>query len=374
MDRVWREITYDNLKYNLELVKTYAKDKDIICMVKDNAYGHGSIAISSFLEKDEKVKAFAVASIGEANKLSDSGIKKDIIIITHINKNDYEEAIKRNYVITISTIEQAMSINELASRMGKAARVEIAVDTGMSRIGFKSDDNSVKDIISISKLKNVKIYGIFSHFAVADCEENDLENIHFTDEQEKKFDSVVRQLKDAGIESIDTSISNSAGILSKRGLQFSSVRPGIVLYGLVPSKVFENVKLRPIMALKSRIIHIIKIDKDTSVSYGRTFIAKKNMRIATVSCGYGDGYPRSASNKLDVLIDGKRCRILGRVAMDMLMVDVSNVDCKVDDEVVLIGKSKNEEITLDELCDKTGEFTYEILTSINSRVQNVYIE
>ena len=168
------------------------------------------------------------------------------------------------------------------------------------------------------------------------------------------------------------SFSNSAGILTKRGTKYSSVRPGIILYGLLPNNDFINFDFKPIMQFKSRIIHIKEINENTSISYGRTFISKNKMKVATVACGYGDGYPRSASNKTYVIINDKRCPVIGKVTMDMFMVDVTKVDCKVEDEVILIGESKNEQITIDEICKLTGEFNYELLTRINARVKRVY--
>lgn len=368
MDRVWREINLNNLQYNLNVVKKYAEGKNIICMVKDNAYGHGCKAVSLYLEKDEKVVAFAVASIDEAMILVNAKIKKDIIIISHIDKEDYEVAIKNDLIITVSTKQQSVDIDKTAKMLNKVAKIQIAIDTGMNRIGFDTSEKSIKEIIEISKMRNIDTHGIFSHFSVADSDEKNIENETFTKEQEKAFANVVEALKKEGIKSIDTSIANSAGVLSKLGLNCTSVRPGIILYGILPSERFSNIKLKPILELKSRIIYIHNIKKGTSVSYGRDFISNKDMTIATISCGYGDGYPRSASNKMCVLINDKRCRVLGKIAMDMMMVDVSDINCKINDEVILIGKSKSDEITLNELCDTTGEFTYELLTRINNRV------
>lgn len=372
MKRIWKEINLSNLQYNLSMVKDFAKNKSIICMVKDNAYGHDAKEVSLFLEKDERVAAFAVASAEEAMSLVGIGIKKDIIIISHICEEDYETAIKNDIIITISTVDQALKINEKAKKLNQIARVQIAIDTGMNRIGFKPSDEAVKDIINISKLPSIKIHGVYSHFAVADSDVGNTEDDEYTNLQETSFDKVINALSKNGINNIDTSISNSAGILSGKGLKYTSVRPGIILYGILPSERFNNVKLKPVLVLKSRIVHLHKITKGTSVSYGRTFISDKDMLIATISCGYGDGYPRSASNRTQVIVNDRRCSIIGRISMDAMMVDVSNVDCKINDEVILIGKSETEEITLKELCDRTGEFTYEILTRINTRAKSIF--
>lgn len=372
MNRVEVQISYKNLKHNLDLIKTITNNKTIICMVKDNAYGLGGVNIAKFLSNDSLVKAFAVASFGEAMHLKINDISKDIIIIGHIFKDDYEEAIINDYILTVSTLDQAIQINNLAKKHNKKARIEIGIDSGMGRIGFNISEETIKDIIKINDLDNISIYGFFSHFPVADCDKDDTYNIKWTDNQEKQFDDFIEKINSLGINNTDISISNSAGILTKRGTKYSSVRPGIILYGLLPNHCFSNYDFRPIMQFKSRIIHIKEINENTSISYGRTFISKNKMKVATVACGYGDGYPRSASNKTYVIINDKRCPVIGKVTMDMFMVDVTKVDCKVEDEVILIGESKNEQITIDEICKLTGEFNYELLTRINARVKRVY--
>ena len=372
MNRVEVQISYENLKHNLDLIKTITNNKTIICMVKDNAYGLGGVNIAKFLSNDSLVKAFAVASFGEAMHLKSNDITKDIIIIGHIFKDDYVEAILNDFILTVSTLDQAIQINNFAKKHNKKARIEIGIDSGMGRIGFNISEETIKDIIKINDLDNISIYGFFSHFPVADCNKDDTYNIKWTDNQEKQFDDFIDKINSYGINYNDISFSNSAGILTKRGTKYSSVRPGIILYGLLPNHCFLNYDFRPIMQFKSRIIHIKEINENTSISYGRTFISKNKMKVATVACGYGDGYPRSASNKTYVIINDKRCPVIGKVTMDMFMVDVTKVDCKVEDEVILIGESKNEQITIDEICKLTGEFNYELLTRINARVKRVY--
>ena len=372
MNRVEVQISYKNLKHNLDLIKTITNNKTIICMVKDNAYGLGGVNIAKFLSNDSLVKAFAVASFGEAMHLKSNDITKDIIIIGHIFKDDYVEAILNDFILTVSTLDQAIQINNFAKKHNKKARIEIGIDSGMGRIGFNISEETINDIIKINNLDNISIYGFFSHFPVADCNKDDTYNIKWTDNQEKQFDDFIDKINSYGINYNDISFSNSAGILTKRGTKYSSVRPGIILYGLLPNHCFLNYDFRPIMQFKSRIIHIKEINENTSISYGRTFISKNKMKVATVACGYGDGYPRSASNKTYVIINDKRCPVIGKVTMDMFMVDVTKVDCKVEDEVILIGESKNEQITIDEICKLTGEFNYELLTRINARVKRVY--
>lgn len=372
--RVWEEISYNNLKHNLETIKGYAKEKTLICIVKDNAYGMGAVKIAKFLESDERVVAFAVSTLDEAIELKRNNITKDIIIIGHIDTDAFVIAVENNIIVTISSFDKAYMLDQVAKKLGKVARIEIAIDTGMGRIGFEVNDNSLKYIKDIHNLSNINIYGMFSHFSVADCDFDDSENANYTREQEKKLLLLVNKLKENGIEISNTSISASAGLIKGNGANFSSVRPGIILYGIVPSKAFTDIDIKPIMSLKSRIVHIKDISENVSISYGRTFVSKNNMTVATISCGYGDGYPRTASNKAYVIINDKKCKVIGRVTMDMFMVDVTGVRCEEGDEVILIGESEHEKITLDELCSITNEFTYEILTRINWRVERVYID
>ena len=374
MYRVTVEISYKDLKHNLDLIKNITNNKNIICMVKDNAYGLGGVNIAKYLSNDDCVTAFAVASFGEAIHLKENNITKDIIIIGHIFKDQYEDAIKNNFIITVSTIEHAIELNDIAKKINKQVRLEIGIDSGMGRIGFPISEIALEEIKSLSCLNNTSIYGFFTHFPAADCDRSDKENIEWTDEQENKFNGFIDKIDKLGIKYNNISMSNSAGILTNRGTRYSSVRPGIILYGLLPNKELSQYDFKPIMQLKSRIIHIKEIDKNTSISYGRTFISKDKMKIATVACGYGDGYPRSASNKCFVIINDKKCPVVGRVTMDMFMVDVTGVDCKVEDEVILVGKSENQEITYQDICDLTGDFVYELLTKINQRVKRIYTD
>ena len=281
-DRTWQEINLKNLKHNYDLVCEYAKDKTIIPMIKDNAYGHGSVRVAKLLEKEEKVKAFAVATVTEAKELKDNGITKDIIIIGHTYKDNFLEAVENDFILTISTVDQAIQINSIAKKMNKIARIEIAIDSGMGRIGFITNDESLNSIKKVSSLENISIYGVFSHFSVADSDMNDIENVKYTEYQEETFFEFVNKIKSFGIDLKDISLSNSAGILRRKGMDATSVRPGIILYGISPSAYFNKLDLKPIMSLKSKIMHIKEIPENTSVSYGRTFVSDKRMKIATV--------------------------------------------------------------------------------------------
>lgn len=375
-NRVWEEISFDRLENNLNVIKRLSNNKKITCIVKDDAYGLGSVQVSKFLEKDDLVIAFAVASLKEANTLKNNGIKKNILIISHIFEDEYEEAIKNNYIITISTLKQAEIINDIAKKNNINARIEISIDTGMGRIGFdlsciSNIDTIVEDVEKISHLSNVNIYGFYSHFSVAD-EVDDIENENWTENQYQKFTLFMNKIDANNINYEDSSISNSSAILKGIGFDMKSIRPGIILYGILPIDKYKNVGILPIMQLKSKITHIKEVEKGTYISYGRSYMADKKMRVATISCGYGDGYKRSLSNKASVIINDTKCKIIGRITMDAFMVDVTGVNCDINDEVILIGESPNNKIELEEICSLANEFTYEMLVSINKRVERVY--
>ena len=382
--RVWKEINLNNLLSNFEYIKSLSNNKNIIPMIKDDAYGHNAVNVAKTLENDDKVLAFAVATIDEAKELIFANIKKDVLIISHTIPNNFSEIIKYNIIQTISSYEMAKCLSDIAVSNNKKARIEIAIDTGMNRIGFKIDnenidtiDSTINEISKISKLPNIEIYGVFTHFSVADEDlANDVLDRNFTNNQADAFDKILDKLNTNNVKYVCSAISNSAGILRKYGEKSNTIRPGIILYGLIPSENFDEDiknKLKPVLSLKSRIIHIKEIDEFESISYGRTFISDKKLKIATISVGYGDGYKRSLSNKGHVIINDTICKIVGRITMDMLMVDITNVNCSLYDEVILIGKSKSHEITVNDLAKMSSEFHYEMLTSINKRVPTIFI-
>lgn len=379
-DRVWEEISLKNLDANIDLIKSFAPNKTLILLMKDNAYGHGAAHIAKRLQYDKSICGYAVASIGEALHLRVAGVTKNIIIISHTFSERYKDVILNNIIQTVSSFEDAKNLSDIAVFLEENVRVEIALDTGMNRIGFQLGskelfNNALTEIEKISKLPNLTIHGFFSHFSVCDEDlENDNDNNEFTKNQEKLFEDFLSEINKLGIQYRYSSLSNSAGILNKKGAVATSVRPGIILYGISPSKHLRQFDLKPVMTLKSRIMYIKNIEQNETISYGRTYKSNNKMKIATIACGYGDGYPRTASNKASVIINDTLCPIVGRVTMDMFMVDVTNVDCKLYDEVILIGKSETKEITLDDFCELTNEFNYEILTRINHRVEKIYVE
>ena len=260
--------------------------------------------------------------------------------------------------------------------MHTVADVHIKLDTGMSRIGFKSDEESVdatvQGIVMInSLLKNIRIDGIFTHFACADCE-----NDQMTFEQLKRFDNVIEQLEANGVHIPIRHCANSAAIIKYPGMRMNMARAGIIIYGLYPSDEVDKdiIKLEPVMRLKSHVIYVKTVEPGTTVGYGATFTCERPTRIATVSIGYGDGYPRGLSNKGRVLIGSQSWPIIGRVCMDQLMVDVTDADYEIKqgDEVVLVGSQGSENISVEEVAAINNSFNYEFVCNINRRVPRVY--
>lgn len=345
-------------------IKDKAKGKKLIAVIKANAYGHGDAEISRALSKTADM--LAVATADEAMHLRKIGIRKDIIILSMIPDSDKEECIKNGIILTASDLSEGKRISDAAAKVKRKARVHAAVDTGMSRIGFKATNEGAEKISELSKLPGIDLEGIFSHYAVSDIKDKS-----FTEIQTEKFKKVCLCVGEGKL----CHIANSAAIMDLDNIYGGAVRAGIILYGLLPSDEVKKdaLLLKPALTLKSRISFVKEIEKGDGVSYGLTFVADKKMKIATVTAGYADGYPRSLSGKGSVLINGKRFPIVGRVCMDQFMIDVTGSDVKEDDEVILIGKSGDEYISADDIAKIAGTINYEIVCGIGMRVPRIYI-
>ena len=368
--RAWAEIDLDAIVHNLEMMHEKAKESGIVAVVKANAYGNGAVEIAKYIEDIPYVHGFAVATADEAFELRDNGIKKPIMLLGLIHPSLYGKVIKNDAEIVIVSLDQARELSDEASRLGKDALVQIAVDTGMNRIGNKVDEAFADEIKEISSLKNIIIKGIFTHFYLSDAE--DKSNAK---EQLDLFLDMMDMLDKRSINIPFKHCSNSAAILEFPDAHMDLVRAGIAMYGLYPSfEVFDK-ELDPVMSLYARVTHIKKVHEGESISYGATFTADRDMTVATIGIGYGDGYPRQLSNKGSVLINGKRCKILGRVCMDQFMVDISDAgEVNLWDEAVLIGPFGIEIITMEELGGLSGRFNYELSCMISNRVPRVYIK
>ena len=370
-ERVSATVNLNNIRYNIEQVsERIAKGTGIMAVIKADGYGHGAVAVARTLAGMDSVWGYAVATIDEALEIVHIGCEKPILILGYVPPSMYGLAVTNSIRIPVFDLHSASKINAVAGQLGKKCKVHIKVDTGMGRIGIEPSDRGLEFVRQVSLMGNLEIEGIFTHFARAD--EKDKENaLH----QAKLFKDFTAKLEDEGIHIPLKHCSNSAAIIDMPDLHMDIVRSGIITYGLWPSDEVDkqNIDLKPAMEIKSAVIYIKDIEKGTPVSYGGTYVAEKTTRVATVSIGYADGFPRSLSNKGIVLIKGKRYHVIGRVCMDQLMVDIEmNDEISVGDVVTIVGRDGDEEITMDEFAALSDRINYEAVCDIGKRVPRVY--
>ena len=342
----------------------------IAAVVKADGYGHGAVEISRVLENLPYLWGYAVATSNEAMQLVEAGRKKPIIILGLSFPEQFEEIVENDLRPAVCTYETAQALSDIAAEKNKVCRIHIKVDTGMSRIGFQVTPESADTVARISKLPNIMIEGIFTHFARAD--ESSKAPAY---EQFKQFEKMIAMVEEKGVQIPLKHCSNSAGIVEIPECNMDMVRAGITLYGLWPSEEVDKTKisLKPVMSLRSRVAYVKELLPGRQISYGGTFTVKKKMTVATVPVGYGDGYARGLSNKGWVLIKGQKAPICGRVCMDQCMVDVTDIPgVKIGDTVTLLGKDADEEITMEQLGELSGRFNYEFACLITPRVPRIY--
>lgn len=370
-NRVYAKIDMDAAAYNMEqMKKRIGGGARLIAVVKTDAYGHGAVPLAEVFEKLDYVWGYAVASLDEGMILRKHGLKKPILVLGCVFPDQYDDMVRNDIRAAVYMEEMALGMAEAARKAGKKAYIHIKTDTGMGRIGFPVSEESADIIERISKLEDIKIEGMFTHFAKAD--ETDKT---YTYDQHRKFMWMKEQMEKRGVEIPYYDCDNSAGIIDFPDMKHDLARAGISTYGMYPSEeVNQNaVDLKPVLSLVSHVIFVKTVKPGTSISYGGTFVAPEKMRVATIPVGYGDGYPRSLSNKGTVLIHGKRARILGRVCMDQFMVDVTDIpDVKFMDQAVLIGEDQGDRITVEELAGLSGRFNYEFVCCLGKRIPRVY--
>lgn len=378
LHRAWTEIDLDALRANYKaLCDSIPEESGVkpMFVVKANAYGHDDITVMNCLE-DCGAEWFAVSSIEEAVKLRNGGCSGEILILGYTPPASVEELVKYDVIAAAISKEHAYRLNREAKRRKLRIRVHIVIDTGMGRIGVLADDiqNCINETAEICEMSNLRAEGLFSHLSSADSD--DADSKAYTAMQIERFKAVRDGLSEKGKNLRYCHFLNSAGGEYHFTEDSGLVRFGIVLYGLMPNpKLPVPVKTTPVLSFKTIISYIKDAKKGDCISYGRTFTAPKDMRIATLTAGYADGYSRLLSDKAEVLICGKRAKIIGRVCMDQMMVDISDIpDAKCGDEAVLIGSQGDETITADELASLYGTIGYEIVCNVGMRVPRVIIE
>ena len=361
------EIDLGAIRYNLRLIRQITGPGiNILGVVKADAYGHGMEEVSKALIK-EKVEYLGVASLDEARYLRKIGIKSHIIVLGSILPEEAAGVLKFNVIQTVSSLELARALSKAASAGNKKIKVHIKIDTGMGRLGFWYED-AMNFVRKIYLLKNIIVEGIFTHFPSAE------DDISFTQNQIRDFNALTEDLLNIGINIPIRHTSNSMALMNFREAHMNMVRPGLILYGLHPKDdLLKKIDLRPALKLKTKIVHLKSVPAGRSISYGRTYVAGEDTRIAVIPVGYGDGYPRHLSNRADVLIKGKRAPVVGRICMDMTMVYAGHIkNVKVGDEVVLIGRQGKESIKAEELSRLIYTIPYEIVCNIGRRIPRIY--
>ena len=365
-DNTYVEIDLDAISANFDAIRAKA-GVQVMAIVKADAYGHGAVQIARLL--DEKCSFFGVSSIAEALELRQAGLTKPILILGYTPVEAFRLVIGQDIRPAIFRQDDAIALSKLAQKQGVTIPFHFAVDTGMSRLGFQATEDSADICADIARLPGIYAEGLFSHFATADCAD-----LTKAKAQARRFAEFDRMLRERGVEVPLRHLDNSAGLMNFTD-HYEMVRSGIVTYGMYPSDEVDPglLDLKPALQWRSRVTHIKMLPPGREISYGGTFVTTRRTRVATVPVGYADGYRRSLSGKFYVLIRGRRAPILGRVCMDQMMVDITDVpDVKIDDPVVLVGSDGNDMITMEEIAAAADSFNYEFVCGISRRVPRRY--
>lgn len=367
--RVKAEINLDAIHENVVNAKALTKPgTKLMAIIKADAYGHGAVMVAHTLE--DVADAYGVAILEEGIELRQSGINKPILILGYTPAPLYPAMIKYDIATAVFEYDMAERMSEAAEKIGKKAKVHIKLDTGMSRIGFKQDDESLEVIKKIAKLPGIEIEGCFTHFATMDEKDKTKAMKQF-----ERYMDFVKRIEDAGIAIPVKHVSNSAGIIEKQEVNLDMVRDGICVYGMYPSDEVDKTKLKltPAMEIKSYVSFVKTLEAGVEIGYGGTYTTTKETTVATIPVGYADGYSRALSNRGRVLIKGKSFPIIGRVCMDQFMVDISELpEIRQGDEVTLVGRDGDEYISIEEVADMSYSFNYEFVCDIGKRIPRVY--
>lgn len=368
--RVTARVDLDAIIHNYHQIRqNLLSDVKIMGIIKADAYGHGALPIAKELSALD-IDMFGVATIQEGISLRKNGITNPMLILGFTGVEDFPDLIQYDLTQTVYETEMAIQLNEVAKSFNKKAKIHLKIDTGMGRLGFFTDDEAIEEISRLSKLNYLELDGIFTHFSKADEKDR-----QYTDAQVETFRHFLARLADKGIRFPFVHASNSAGILSQISADFNLVRAGIILYGCYPSQEVnrENIKLKPALSIVAKVIFLKTMPAGKKISYGGVYQTDKETKIATVSIGYADGYSRLMSNQGRVLIRGQYAKVIGRICMDLMMVDVSEIaDVQIGDEVVLFGSQNGQSISIEEVADLSETINYEVMCLIGKRVPREY--
>ena len=370
---VWAEINLSNLDYNIKNIKAKIGDREMIGVIKADAYGHGSVKVAEVL-RENGCRIFAIATLQEAITLREAGAKEEIIILGLTPDMYADTIVKYDITPVFCDSANAKAFSDAAAKAGKVVSGLIAVDTGMGRIGYLADDldYAAEDLKKVAALPNFRIRGMFSHMSTADAFDKT-----YSHQQEAKYNRFYEAMTAAGIEIPFRTLANSASVMEIPSVYFDACRPGIILYGCYPSDEVDvnQLSLKPVMSVKANIVHLKDVPAGFSVGYGRKYISEKPSKIATIALGYADGYPRPYSAQAKVIVNGVIAPIAGNICMDQCMIDVTDVpDVKVGDEVIVMGSDGKNTILADDIAKATGTINYEITCAFGQRLPKVYVK
>lgn len=365
----WMEVHLDRLENNIKEIKRLVGDKEVLGVVKADAYGHGVEEVTKTLYNNG-VRKFAVATLSEARQLRRHFTNIEILIFGAIQEELAEEVIIGNFIATVSRVEEIEFLQEKAEELDRVARVNLKIDTGMHRLGFNPTKEEAEAIAKVSEGHGIRIEGAYTHFAIS------YEDDDFTEMQNEKFEEFIELLNSEGVEIPRKHVCNSAAIIKDPLMHHDMVRAGIILYGVYPmaGPDYKLLQLKHPMEIKAKITYIREIQPGETVGYGRTFTAKSIRKIATLPIGYADGYPRRFSNRFSVIVKGQKASIVGFICMDQMMIDVTGLSVEMGDVVTLLGKDGREEITVEDFAAAYETSPYEILCLWAKRLPRVYIK
>lgn len=365
---VWAEVDLTRIRHNIQVVKEQLKPQTkLMAVVKANGYGHGAVRVAK-TALECGVQWIGVAIVEEGMALRQAGITCPILVLGASPVEQAPLVVANGLTATLCTWDEAVALSQAAQAIGTVAQAHVKVDTGMGRLGLLPEE-VIPFLVKVRELPALRISGLFTHFATADeCDRS------YFQAQYRTFSRIVEEVKRQGIDIPLIHAANSAAAITAPDSEFDMVRLGAAIYGLQPAPLLKVLDLKPALSLKARVSYVHRVPEGSGISYGRRYVAARNTKIATIPVGYADGYSRLLSNKAEVLIHGKRFRISGNICMDQFMVDVGDEPVQLGDEVVLIGRQGEEEVTASELAEIMGTIHYEVVCLLSERVPRVYIE